>query len=398
MSLSNFNTIDTITGITDLDDEFVTDSWLLEQYVGNNLFTFGNNSWGSLGTGTQVHYSSPLKIGTLLNWKQVASSGIFSAAIKTDGTLWAWGYNGSGQLGNNSATGMTYISPIQAGTSSNWSQVSTGYVHTAIIKTDGTLWTCGYNAFGQLGLSNTALRSSPTQVGSLSNWSSVSCGSLHTVAIKTDGTLWAWGNNSWSILGNNSTINQSSPIQIGISNNWIKISTAKTNPTGGVAGNTHSTAIKIDGTLWSWGNNFNGQLGLSDITNRSIPVQVGSLSNWSSVSCGLNHTAAIKTDGTLWSWGSNSFGQLGLNTVTNYSSPVQVGSLSDWSKISCGTYHTTAIKTDGTLWACGYNVYGQLGLSNLTNRSSPVQVGSLSNWKQVSCGMLTTVATTFSEI
>ena len=151
--------------------------------------------------------------------------------------------------------------------------------------------------------------------------------------------------------------------------------------------------LSSPGTLWSWGRNDAGQLGQGDITYRSSPVQVGSLTNWNLIASGGGssiHIIATKTDGTLWSWGYNNYGELGLGDRTYRSSPVQVGSLTNWNSIACGSDYTLATKTDGTLWSWGfngYNFYGQLGLGDRTHRSSPVQVGSLTNWNSIAgCG------------
>ena len=164
-----------------------------------------------------------------------------------------------------------------------------------------------------------------------------------------------------------------------------------------------SIAVTTDGKLYAWGRNADGQLGDGTITDKSTPVQIGSLTNWKQVSTGGRHCAGIKTDGTLWTWGYNSFyGQLGDGTTVTKSSPVQIGSLTDWKQVVCGYNSTLCIKTDGTLWAWGANWSGHLGLSG--NRSSPVQVGSLTNWKQISIrggdvfGTASTLAITYREI
>jgi alpha-tubulin suppressor-like RCC1 family protein len=147
-------------------------------------------------------------------------------------------------------------------------------------------------------------------------------------------------------------------------------------------------AIKTDGTLWTWGTNPTGQLGTFNGSNpTSSPVQVGTLTNWKLVSGQQNSFAAIKTDGTLWTWGANTSGQLGLFDIIHRSSPVQVGTLTNWKLVTPAYDNVASIKTDGTLWVWGSNSGGKFGLGDFVNRSSPVQVGTLTNWKQVACGI-----------
>jgi len=300
--------------------------------VDGTLWGWGNDSYGQASGGSVVTaYSSPVQVGSLTNWRQVsAGSNYYSVGIKTDGTLWSWGRNNLGQLGRSPGTG----SPVQVGALTDWRQVAAGYNHCLAIKTDGTLWAWGKNDVGQLGIGNTANYSSPVQVGSSNNWRQVSSGDDMTAAIKIDGTLWAWGKNDLGQLGQSNTANYSSPVQIGSLTNWRQIS----------CGLAHLMAIKTDGTLWGCGYNTSGQLGLGDSTNRSVMVTVGSLSNWRQVATGQIHTVATKTDGTLWSWGSNGFGQLGRTTGSG-SSPVQVGTLTAWSSVSVGAYTTAAIQS-----------------------------------------------------
>jgi alpha-tubulin suppressor-like RCC1 family protein len=208
----------------------------------------------------------------------------------------------------------------------------------------------------------------------------VSFGYVNTGAVKTDGTLWMWGRNGQGQLGLGNTTTYSSPKQIGVLTSWLQVST-----------NYATLAVKTDGTLWGWGDNLDGQLGLGDRTNRSSPVQVGALTNWAYVDArSAQRVLAVKTDGTLWSWGANNIGQLGLGNTTKYSSPKQVGSLTNWSKVVINDTFSTnfclAVKTDSTLWGWGNNSNGQLGLGNTTNYSSPKQIGSLTDWINVAAG------------
>ena len=394
---SNFNENSAENNV-DLGTKFVSKSYLMDVYpyltgMGNitfpGLWSWGRNSYGGLGDSTVTYRSSPVQtIAGGTNWKQVACGFLHTAAIKTDGTLWSCGYNPYGQLGDSTVTHRS--SPVQtiAG-GTNWKQVSGGSYHTAAIKTDGTLWNWGYNIYGGLGDSTSTNKSSPVQtIAGGTNWKQVACGTYHTAAIKTDGTLWTWGYNVYGCLGNSTVTHRSSPVQtIAGGTNWKQVATSY----------YHTAAIKTDGTLWLWGYNIYGGLGDSTtLTGRSSPVQtIAGGTNWKLVSSGQFHTAAIKTDGTLWSWGRNQFGQLGDSTITGRSSPVQtITGGTNWKQVACGSVHTAAIKTDGTLWLCGYNVNGGLGDSTtVTGRSSPVQtIAGGTNWKQVSGGNSHTAA------
>ena len=355
------------------------------------LWGWGNNSDGNLGDNTTTARSSPVQtIAGGVNWKQVSGGYRSSIAIKTDGTLWAWGFNGEGTLGTNNTT--SYSSPVQtiaAGT--NWKQVSCFRFCVAAIKTDGTLWLWGDNGSGQLGTNNITKYSSPVQtVSGGTNWRQVSCGGSHTAAIKTDGTLWLWGAHYYGELGNNATAGypnaRSSPVQtVSGGTNWKLVS----------CGDTHTGAIKTDGTLWLWGDNGDGQLGDNTLTSKSSPIQtVAGGTNWKQVSCGSVYTGAIKTDGTLWMWGDGTGGKLGNNLTFDRSSPVQTVSAGiNWRQVSCGFSTTGAIKTDGTLWMWGVGTSGELGDNTRTSKSSPVQtIAAGTNWKDINTGHLTFIS------
>jgi alpha-tubulin suppressor-like RCC1 family protein len=343
------------------------------------LFAWGRNYYGQLGLGNTTYYSSPKQVGTLVNWISTSNTFNSNFAIKSDGTLWSWGYNGSGELGLGNTS--SYSSPKQVGALTNWLQVASGRYHCIAVKTDGSLWTWGANTKGQLGLNTSGVgtyKSSPTQVGSLTTWLKVASGLYSSYGIKTDGTIWSWGWNSYGQLGiGNAGVDYSSPMQIGGLTTWAYVNGNK---------GESAFAIKTDGTLWSWGWNGYGQLGLGNTTSYASPRQIGALTTWAYVGPGRVHVGAVKTDGTLWTWGNNQFGKLGLGNTTYYSSPKQVGSLTNWLRVSFGTYHSTAIKTNKTIWSWGKNNVGQLGLGNLIYKSSPNQIGTLSNWLDVAGG------------
>jgi len=290
------------------------------------LWAWGNGSQGANGLGNTTYYSSPKQVGSSTDWANIQGMGCrsFWMIAKSNGTLWGWGNNDQGQLGLSNAT--AYSTPKQIGALTNWSNVSCGFLFSAAVKTDGTLWAWGQNQYGQLGLNNTTNYSSPKQIGALSTWSNVSCVMYYaTLAVKTDGTLWSWGWNNNGQLGLNNATYYSSPRQVGALTNWSKV----------YAGILQVIALKTDGTLWAWGDNSYGKLGLGNTTGYSSPKQIGALTNWSNKIWNRNNnTLAIKTDGTLWTWGYNNHGQLGLGNTTNYSSPKQIGALTSWLAIA----------------------------------------------------------------
>jgi alpha-tubulin suppressor-like RCC1 family protein len=293
--------------------------------------------------------------------------------------LWGWGPNSAGQLGLGNTS--SYSSPKQVGALTTWLSISMGSNHGAAIKTDGTMWSWGNNYKGRLGLGNITNYSSPKQIGALTTWLKISAGHYHNLAIKTDGTMWAWGfneSNDAAALGLGDISNRSSPTQIGSLTTWAQVSAGRS---------LHSAAIKTDGTLWAWGGNYAGRLGLGDpgTVHRSSPTQVGALTTWSQTSAGERHRIALQTNGTMWAWGQNSYSQLGDSTTTDRSSPVQVGS--GYNSISSGAKHNLAITTDGYLRAWGHNQYGKLGVGDTNiNRQNPTGIGALTNWSRISAG------------
>ena len=354
------------------------------------LWLWGAGGYGRLGNGsTSNQYSPVTTCGGGTNWRQVGLGGYSSAAIKTDGTLWSWGRNLCGQLGTGNTTHQ-YSPVTTAGGGTTWCQVAKGFDHSFAIKTDGTLWAWGYNDTGVLGTGNaTAYYSPVTTAGGGTNWCRISL-FLHWggTAIKTDGTLWMWGWNNYGQLGTGNTTWYNSPVTTaGGGTNWCYSS----------GGYYHASAIKTNGTLWAWGTNGDGRLGTGNTTSYSSPVTTaGGGTNWCQVAGGCAHTLAIKTDGTLWAWGDNTYGQLGTGNTSFYSSPVTtVGGGTNWYIINSGVFFSTAIKTDGTLWVWGANSYGQLGTGNTSFYSSPVTtVAGGTNWCNIDTGYNFTAAIT----
>jgi len=352
------------------------------------LYTWGLNSSGQMGDATTVNKSSPVLISYLTGLSSNASiaqnGGAYTLIEQNNYAVKLWGIGASGLLGDRTTvnksqpqvlTAQFLYVPIREGTQS-WTNIAAGTSHIAAVRGDGLLFTWGFNNVGQLGTGDTIYRSSPTQIGA-SSWTMVSAGPSTTSAIRSDGYLFTWGLATSGFLGDSTTINKSSPVQIG-SSSWTAVS----------LGASHAMAIRSGGTLFSWGLGTSGQLGTNAATTTSSPVLLVAAyasSSWTAVKAGINSSYAIRSGGTLFSWGINSAaGQLGINQTVNKSSPVQIGS-SSWTAVAAGQSYGMAISSDGVLYSWGLNNVGQLGNNNTTNQLVPVQIGS-SSWIAVSAG------------
>jgi alpha-tubulin suppressor-like RCC1 family protein len=273
--------------------------------------------------------------------------------------------------------------------SGNWTTSLAGGYHSIGCKTDNTLWVWGSNNVGQLGLGNKGTetdKNTPTPLGTDSDWIDGALGNTYTITIKTNSTLWAWGNNEFGQLGIGGMVERTTPTQSGTDSDWAMVT----------AGYQHTIARKTDGTLWSCGANWDGQLGLNDYDDRDTLSQIGTESDWSVIAAGgtdlYSHTIALRNNSTLWVWGSNSFGQLGIPDLEiEISEPIQHGDDSDWSTITAKANHNLAIKTNRTLWAWGRNDDGQLGIPEVLD-FQPTQVGTDSDWFKITTGEKHTIA------
>ena len=364
------------------------------------VWAWGNNDYGQLGDNTRNQRNIPVQVkdaagtGYLTGITGIATGPYHSLALKNDGTVWAWGYNGNGQLGDNTtnqrslpvqvkdSTGVGYLTGVTA--------ISAREYHSLAQKDDGIVWGWGNNTDGQLGYrqaSVNVIRLPQSVVGriqkeALSNVTAVAAGQNYSLAIKNDGTVWAWGNNNYGQLGDSTANQRNLPVQVKDAAGTGFL----TGITAVAAGTSHSLALKNDGTVWAWGSNNNGQLGDDSTTGRYLPVQVkdaagtGFLTGITAITTGETHSMALKNDGTVWTWGNNNYGQLGDNTTNQRNLPAQVkdaagtGFLTGITAVAASSIRSYAIGSAGTVWAWGNNSYGQFGDNTTTSRNLPVQV------------------------
>jgi alpha-tubulin suppressor-like RCC1 family protein len=329
---------------------------------------------------------------------------------QTTGTPWTWGSNSFGQLGNGTTTNSN--SPEQVFAIANAAAISSGGFHTLAILNDGTVWAWGNNDHGQLGNGTNENSNVPVQVSvdlegtHLTNIAAVAAGRYHSLALDNNGYVWAWGDNEFGQSGNGAG---SSSIACRVGDYTDPLNPVYlSNVTAISAGGLHSLALRQDGTVWSWGSNWYGQLGhywynpgytacptgVTDYfgCNWNYPVQVTGLSGIRAIAAGEEHSLALKDDGTVWAWGFSRYGRTG-NTSSGGPSAVKVANLADITAIAAGGHHSAALKSDKTVWAWGYDYYGQLGRGiTKTFSALPFQVLNLTGVKALSIGGIHSLA------
>ncbi|HRE62513.1 MAG TPA: hypothetical protein PKU77_01920, partial [Ferruginibacter sp.] len=311
-----------------------------------SLWGWGSNSSGELGDGTQVDKLIPSQVGTETNWRNVKTYSAMSVGIKQDGTLWAWGNNQNQALGSGSSTPMYQTTPLLISNDGKWMDIASsqnGFC-SMMIKADGTLWGWGLNQYGELGNGTTTQLFTPTQIGT-DTWKAVSIGNTHSLGIKSNGTLWAWGMGGAGELGTGIDYAQSlEPTQVGTSAGWVAIQ----------AGQGYSIALTVNGILWTWGNGWYGTLGNGSHTNVNIPTFISLDGYWKNINTAGSFVTALKSNGQLWGWGANNSFQL-TNPPGPTNIPIQLSPDEDWINTGAGSSFTTALHSNGIICAVGSN-------------------------------------------
>ncbi|TVY09045.1 RCC1 domain-containing protein [Paenibacillus cremeus] len=406
-----------------------------------DVYTWGANAFGQLGLGNYDKTNTLTnKIADLSHVVSIAAGSFYSMAVKDDGSVWTWGNNAMGQLGDGTTTTKTVPTQVPrfslnasqplAGSTINYtnelgtSPLSAGDSFTQVIK-NGKVWSWGENTYGQLGNGSSITKNSPQPLDSLSDAAQIAAGTSHSVVLQRNGTVVSWGLNYSGQLGDGGTASKSTPAAVPGLTDVTQIASganfsfylkkdatlwasgdntlgqladgtidpkSSPGPIEGLplaqavaAGYSHALALSLDGSVWAWGDNTAGQLGDGTQTPRRAAVQ-SKIKNVVSIAAGRNFSLALKTDGTVWAWGYNAFGQLGDGTTTNRSEPVQVSGLTGVTAIAAGGYHALAITKDGTVWAWGANTFGQLGDGGTSNRNKPSQLPLLTGARYVAAG------------
>ncbi len=297
-----------------------------------------------------------------------------SMALKGDGTVWTWGWNMFGELGD--MTNLDRNTPVHISGAGNLLNFAGGAYFTIAVGNDGTVLGWGRNQSGELGMGTYLDSNAPLQIPGLAGFTAAGCGDYHAIALRNDGTVWAWGDNYWGQLGDGTNVAKNTPVPVSGLSHISAIA----------RGGYHNLAIQDNGQIWAWGCNTRGALGDGTYDSHKVPVMVPGLTGVSAIDCGCCHTMALMNDGTLMGWGWNQSGQLGDGTNENRNTPVQVLNLSGAVAVSGGWLHTIALRSDGTVWAWGDNSSGQLGDGTYDSHNTPVQVPGLRNIIAIAAG------------
>ncbi len=356
----------------------------LSIHADGSLWAIGNNNFGQLGTGTTTGSTAWVQVGPATNWVMVAAGTSYSLGLRADGTLWAWGSNDNGQLGVATNSGTTVANATPAQVPGTYTQIAAGSDHSLALRADGTLWAWGWNKYGQLGTTTNNgtdnANATPTQVPG-TGYTRLAAGGAHSLALRANGSLWAWGSNQYGQLGTatNSGTAVANPTPTQVAGTYIEVA----------AGGAHSLAVQADGSLWAWGGNQYGQLG--------IPVAGGTTANptltqvagtYTRVAAGDSHSLALRVDGSLWAWGSNQYGQLGIatNSGTTTANPTPAQVTGTYVQVMSGSTSSLALQADGTLYGWGSNSYGLLRTAASSSSATPTATGTALPTRSITMG------------
>jgi alpha-tubulin suppressor-like RCC1 family protein len=337
------------------------------------LSCWGRNAFGNLGDGTMVSHAVPVTVGAGKTWLRVALGRTHACGIATDNNVngvYCWGTEVNQELGNGVAV-MNQLTPTlitaTPGNTSPWKEIVAGLNHTCALREDGTVWCWGRNATGQLGDTTTTVRPDPKQVlpAGAADWTAIAASGEFTCGLRAGGALWCWGRNDVGQLGAGDIVSPvATPKQVGAAT-YTAVS----------AGANHACAVATDGTLWCWGRNANGELGLGNAVGPVlVPTQVGTDADWLRPSLGQGlSTCATKTSGDLYCWGVGSYGQLGGGNLASFNKPQKVSSVTPWAAVAVGNEHACGLGSDGRLSCWGASNFAQLG-SGVPFVSTPTPV------------------------
>jgi len=329
----------------------------------DTVWAWGYNWAGQLGDGTLDDRSTPIIVPGLSGVTSVTAGDGHTVALKADGTVWAWGRNENGQLGIGSRSRSVRRPTLVTGIS-DVIAIAAGSAHTIALKSDGTVWFCGMDYDkGSLGTSTATDTIVPTKV-KISDVIAIAAKNCQSFALKSDGTVWAWGYNWYGSLGDGTTTYRLDPVQV----------VGLTDVTAIATGGYHSFAWKSDGTIWAWGTNQAGQFGNGTQTSSNVPVEVPELTDIAAIAAHNSYTMLLKTDGTVWTCGLSNFGSRLDDGSEPHYVPTQVPGLMDVIAVAAGLFFAAALQSDGTIWCWGHNEFGQLGDGTTFNSSYPVQI------------------------
>lgn len=336
------------------------------------VYAWGDNAYGQLGNGTKTETYVPVQVTGLTGVTQISAGRLHGAAVTEDGSLYMWGNNNRGQLGD--GTTEEHLTPVQISGLPAVYEAAAGGSHT-VVSTDNGIYAWGDNTYGQLGDGTWKRRFSPVKTDLSQQIRHITAGLSHTAAVTEDGSVYTWGDNANSQLGNESG-NARPRVVPGLP--AVRAITA---------GEAFCAVITETGDIYTWGDNSYGQLGDGTKTKRKAPMQVAGLPAAGKIAAGKSHVAAImEADDYIYTWGSNTHFQMGMDSSKRELSPVQAVGIDDAVTVAAGMYHSLAVHEDGTVSAWGYNNFGQLGNGTQANSDEPMPVSGLSDIRSVSAG------------